>query len=67
MAKYEVLVVSEFHDYVEVEAENEIEARNIAERGMSKMFEYMSYDNDYFSFLDGCSTIKALDVEIMED
>lgn len=54
-----MFVVSTLYDYVEVEAENEEEAKHIAKRAISKIYEYVEYDSDVINWLYGDTKIKT--------
>lgn len=59
MKKYIVNVVSTMSDFVSVYADSEEEAISKAKYGMSKVLEYMNYENDYFTYEYGDNTMTA--------
>lgn len=54
-----MFVVSTLYDYVEVEAENEEEAKNIAIRAISEIYEFVEYDSNVIKWLYGDTKYKA--------
>lgn len=55
----EKYVVSTMYDYVEVDANDEEEAKKIAKRTVSDIYESVDYSSDRMKFLYGDSKFKA--------